>query len=92
MNSQQIENRLKLIGNGACVSFWNNSFTIQIFDTPIKGQRFVASSGDKIDEALFDRAEKRLKEIDDWIINGAVKILFEEHMKKISAATISPTG
>lgn len=70
MNSIQIEKRLRFIGNGACISCWNGSFDVQRLDSPRNGPiRLVLSSGDVINEALFDRADERvahLKSVNAW--------------------------
>lgn len=63
MTSRGIEHRLTVLGQGACVSYWNGSFDVQLLDAPEKGQRRVLASGNRIDAELFDRADTRLADI-----------------------------
>ena len=52
------------MGNGVCISYWNCSFDINLLEAGlIGGRRRILATGEKISEALFDRAEKRLAEI-----------------------------
>lgn len=65
MTSRQIETRLRSLGQGSCLSCWNGSFDVQKLDSPEVGRRRVLASASRIDEALFDQADLRAKELKD---------------------------
>lgn len=67
----QIENRLHMLGNGACIATWNYVFSIHILEgATLNGSRRSLASGGALTSDLFDRATVRLKELRD---KGLVK-------------------
>ncbi len=60
----QVEAKLAALGNGIAISYWNGTYDINLLEPGLTlSSRRILASGEAIDKALFERAEKRIGEL-----------------------------